>query len=1324
MSGISNRWGWLLVTAGLCTSVFSPNCVAQQISPDGTLPNNSNISKIGNTFNITGGTQAGSNLFHSFQQFSVPTGGTAFFNNALDIQNIISRVTGGSISNIDGLIRANGAANLFLINPSGIVFGPNASLNVGGSFLASTASSFNFADGTTFSAIAPQSTPLLTISVPIGLQFGQNPANIQVQGSILQGAPNKTLGLVGGNLSLDNSILQIPGGRVELGSVGNSGTVGLNVNGNDLSLNFPNQIGKQDVSLSNRTNVNVLAGGGGSIAINARNLNISGAGTQIRAGIAPGLGSPQTKAGNIEINATEAVIDDQSLVSNAIQANAYGQGSDIIIKTGSLKVSNGARVETSSFGQGNAGNLLIDAQGQVSFINGGFGFTSLEATGVGNGGNLQIKAGSVLVTNNSQLKASTLGRGNSGNVIIDARDTAEFTNGGFVFSQVEPGGIGNGGETRITTGSLSVTDNAILSASTLGRGDAGRINIEARDSASFNRGGAAFTTVEAQGMGNGNDLRIRARSLSVTDGSFLTANTLGRGNAGNVIIEADDVLFDRGFGFTSLEATGVGNGGNLQIQAGSVLVTNNSQLKASTLGRGNSGNVIIDARNTAEFTNGGFVFSQVEPGGIGNGGETRITTGSLSVTDGAILSASTLGRGDAGRINIEARDTASFNRGGAAFTTVEAQGTGNGNDLRIRARSLSVSNGSFLTANTLGQGNAGNVIIEADNVLFDRGTATSSVGLQNFTEAQGNGGKISISTGSLQLANQAQLLVNSFGREGNAGNININARDTVSLSDQSEIFSQLGGGITGAAGNIDISAGSLQVKNGSIISSESFGQGNGGNITIKARDAVSFLTEAGAFSSVRFGAIGNAGDINITAGSFSTADGSFLAASTLGRGISGNIQITATDSISLEGVDRSGFAGGIYSEVATAEPSRGGNINIKTRSLTVKNGARLATDTNGRGDAGSININATDFVTFDGIGSNQRISGAYSLVLPGGIGNADDINITTKNLSLSNGAILTAGTLGQGNAGTININAADSVTISGTGSNRSNTFIDANTQIPGEIGVTSSNVSGILVQSESAGRAGDIIVTSPKINLDNQGGLIAKSQSGNGGNINLQVGDLLLLRRGSQISTNAGTAQQGGDGGNITINSPSGFIVAVPNENSDISANAFRGQGGKVDITTSGIYGIESRPRITELSDITASSELGVQGSIQINNLNVDPNRGLLQLPALIVNTPRLVDSSCAAFDKNGSTFLVTGRGGLPPSPDDFLSSDVVWTDSRLIATTAQQSRTSAAKLSIPKAVEIVPATGWVFNGKGEVTLISSAPEATASVSVPTCAKQ
>ncbi|MEH1948582.1 MAG: filamentous hemagglutinin N-terminal domain-containing protein [Nostoc sp.] len=1051
--------------AVLQTFAFSFNCAFAQITPDSTLPNNSSVTTQDNISTIEGGTQAGSNLFHSFQQFSVPTGSTAYFNNAVDIQNIISQVTGKSISNIDGLIRANGTANLFLINPNGIIFGRNAQLNIGGSFLASTASSLKFADGTLFSATAYLTTPLLTVSVPIGLQYEGAASGMLVQGAGLAVQPGKTLALVGGDVNLNGGILFAPGGRVDLGGLAGEGTVGLNFTGNNLTLYFPEGVARTDVSLTNGTNVNVRAGGSGSIAINAENLKLEGT-SGLLAGINSGLGSIGSVAEDIEINAIATInLTSGSFIENDVLPRAVGKG-----------------------------------------------------------GGIKITAGSLFVTNGAQLGAGTSGQGNAGSVNINARDTVSF-DGVSAYSTVESQGVGKGGNINITAGSLFVTNGAQLQSLSRGQGDAGSVNINARDTVSFD------------GVGSSDRLPSGA--------------------------------------FSTMENEAVGNGGDINIMTGALSVANGAQLQSLTQGRGDAGSVNINARDTVSFDGKSAAFSSVENEAVGNGGDINITTGVLSVTNGAQLAASTSRQGDAGNVNINARDTVSFDGKSAAFSSVENEAVGNGGDINITTGALSVTNGAQLLSSTgiFSQGNAGNVNINArDTVSFDGGDASSRLGILSV----GKGGNINITTESLSVKNGAQLAATTRG-EGNAGSVNINARDTVSFD----------------------------------------------GVRSDGRSSA-------AFSSVEAPAAGNGGDINITTRLLYVKNGAFLTASTRGRG-------------------------------------DGGNITVNANTLEAVNGGQILTTSRTSGKAGNITLNVTDRLTLSGsdrtysnrfaqlgwlaeqVSDAGAFSGLFANTLEDSTGQGGDLKITTGQLAVRDGAEVT-------------------------------------------------------VSSEGTGNAGSLRVQADSIKLDTQGKLQASTASGKGGNINLQVRDLILMRRNSLISAEA---SNNGNGGNIKINAP--FIVAVPKEDSNIVANAFRGRGGNINITTSGIYGLEYRLSLTNFSDINASSQFGVNGTVQINTPDIDPNSGNINLPTIPIDT-QVAQTCQAGGNLVKSSFTITGRGGLPPNPGEALSADAVQVD--LVTLNPKVGNPPAVSTNPikPTPDRIVEATGWVIAANGDVILTSSAP--------------
>jgi filamentous hemagglutinin family protein len=772
-----------LAISGVIVPSLENIAFAQNITPDNTLGNGVTvlIPVTNNIDYIFGGVERNSNVFHSFQEFNVGQERGAFFlTGSSNIQNIIARVTGSNVSRILGTLAAfqinNNSiepsnANLFLINPNGIIVGPNALITVGGSFVGSTASGINFADGTVFSATDRQTGPLLTVSTPIGLQFGRNPGNITVQNSLIQVSPGKTLALVGGNVTIDNALvfpspnnpnvnvrlsLQAEGGQIAIGGISEPGTVGLNLESNNLPLTFPNGVALAD----------------------------------------------------------------------------------------------------------------------VSFTNG---------------------------------------------VVIDAN--------------------GNGG----------------------------------------------------------GHIQLQGRNISLTGGSFLSANTTGNQNGKGIFIQSEQLILKDG-----------------------------SQITSSTQSVGTGGNLTVNVSDSVQ----------------------------VSGTD--------------------------------------ADGSPSG-----------------LFAETEAQGDAGNLTIETSKLIVEDGA---------------------------NIAAAARP-----GSQGNGGILIVNASDVVKLNGISPVLRD----------------------NPSGLFAETEGTGNAGSLT------------------------------------------------------------------------------------------------INTRRLIVQNGAVVTagTLTGSSGNGGTLTVRATDSIELSGTGANgQTPTGLFARSR--GTGNAGSLNIVTRNLTVRDNATVTVESLGSGNAGNLQIQASS-------------------------------------------------------VRLDNQGKITAATTSGQGGNISLQNLDLLLLQGNSQITTNADTARVGADvaGGNINIDSK--VIVATPGANSDITATAFRGRGGNINITTDGLFGIEPRDRLTPQNDITAASDFGINGTIQINTPDVEPGKGIVTLPEDVTDASQAIAKSCSTSeDSRHSELVITGRGGLPPSPDQPLSSDVVWSDTRLNAMTNQphSSKRSTTKLT---PIEIVPATGWIFNQQGEVTLIANTSNVT-----------
>jgi len=946
--------------------VTSNSAVFGQIIHDETLPNNTIVAPNGHTIRIDGGTRNGGNLFHSFQEFSLDANTRAFFNNATDIQNILTRVTGGKISNIDGLIEANGSANLFLINPNGIVFGPNARLNIGGSFIGSTANSIRFENGAEFRAVEPNAPPLLTINVPIGLQLGQNPGEIRVVGNGhnltvrepllspinrennnfpalggggLQLLPGNTFALVGGDITFDGGVASASNGRLEIGSV-RRGNVSLSPTATGWELGYEGAEGFRDVKLNGRSLADTSGIGGGTIQIRARNLELAD-GSLI---LIQSLG--REPSGDINIQTEESVevrgTNETGTLQSRLTTETVGgfAGGDIRIETGELTVADGGAIGTRSFGKGDGGNINIRAERiqllRFSPLNPTI-FSNITAStlALGRAGNVTVTTGQLRAVDGGTLASATFGAGNTGETRVSARESIEVI--GVVPRLFTPSvigasslGSGNAGNLTIDTNKLSVRDGGRIDAPSLATGDGGNVTVNARESIEIDGTVAdsinpslisAFAFVQdpefqelfglpAVPSGNSGSVTINTPVLRVTNGGLLGVRNDGPADAGTVVVNADSILVGSGGAITAF--TNSGEGGNIEIDARQVIV-DNGLIDASVLGDGTGGDITIRAEELVEVVGSGFPVLQENTALL-------ITREGVSILDVEMgIVSGTNGGGDAGDIQIE---------------------TGR----------LIVRDGGLIGAPTLGRAGAGNIILNVSELLVDSSLVATA------TSGEGAGGSIVVDADKLTATNGGLLSATTFG-SGEAGDLTVRVSETVELRGSAvgvtEQFSGLAASsqpeTTGAAGSINLTAGELRIGDRAEISVSSDGLGDAGNLTINAR---SFTLDSGR--AIATSPMGSGGNINLgVSGRLLLRNSSEISTRAgtegSGGGDGGNITLGAS-TIAALGNSRIN---------ANAFEGAGGNIRINTRGVFLGSGSGI-TASSQLGVDGTVEIEGLD----------------------------------------------------------------------------------------------------------------------------------------------------------------------------------------------------------------------------------------------------------------------------------------------------------------------------------------------------------------------------
>ena len=758
------KYSFILI---LLFSAFFPHRNAlTQVVPDDTLgQENSTINSIDELNDrIEGGAIRDRNLFHSFQELNVTEGRGVYFDNPEGIANIFSRVTGSNSSEVFGTLGVLGNANLFLINPNGIIFGENAALDVRGSFVATTADRIQFEDGTNFAAREGDEKPILTVSVPIGLGFGSNPGAIQVNGrghnlilntadrtfrfpafSSLNVDSGNTLALIGGDIIFDGGVVVAEDGHLELGAVA-AGQVKFD--SSNLN-NFQYDVSQlRNISFDNLALADASGSFGGSIDVVANNVSFqSGSGLFVQ-------NSEQRPDNSIEVNANSIDIlggafvpaltfSDRGFIELSSDSQAVKGG----ILDGVLISPNQSIEEVLA----SSGLSIDEAESITAFLP---SFIFSESLQNGQGKDINVSTQKLLISNGSQLITRSFNAAQAGNISVDAATTSEVTGAsntpGFaeqnfeIFSQINSStfGSGTGGDIGLDVDNLLTSDGGSINSTSNGAGKGGNIDINATTIDLVGSVPNVFLPSSiAAGTANEGDagnLTINTSNIYLRDGAAISTSTLASGNAGEIEIYAADLIEITGIDSNTGLPSAITSGGGLlppEIQ---------EAFRLPPFPTGNAGSLFVSA-SEIQLNNAGQI--NVTNLGTGDAGQLQIDSNNIKLNNAGAISASTLS-GQGGNIVLNTEGLELFDRGQISATAGEA---GNGGNLSINTTFLIADENSEITANAF-QGSGGNISIDAEGLfLFN-----SPENIFSASSELGIDGEIQIDTPEIDLQKELE----------------------------------------------------------------------------------------------------------------------------------------------------------------------------------------------------------------------------------------------------------------------------------------------------------------------------------------------------------------------------------------------------------------------------------------------------------------------------------------------------------------------------------------------------------------------------------------